>query len=82
MNNILIGLIIIFILFMILDDIVYHSKKTDRDIITKHNMLLSCGFRLMITPLGMEYWQRDENRIVWEEDLKYLTLKELEEIVK
>ena len=40
MNNILIGLIIIFILFMILDDIVCHSKKTDKDIITKHNMLL------------------------------------------
>ena len=75
-------IIIVICLFIVGEDVVCRSKKQDRENVEKHNLLISCGFDCLYNTQIRQYvWNKDE-RIFFDDDLKYLTLKELEEIVK
>ena len=75
---------VLFLIFFvtIISDISCFSKRSYKENVEKHNLLISCGFDCYYNTSIRQYvWTKDE-RMFFDDDLKYLTLKELEEIVK
>ena len=70
------------VLIIVLTEFRCTSRKTDKNVAHKHSLLISCGYEYLYDKhLCMFYWQKDDI-YYFEDDLKYLKLRELEEMVK
>ena len=83
MNNLVIFCLFLFFVFMVaLREFKCTTKFKSDENSYKHSLLISCGYEYLYDKhLCMFYWQKDDI-YYFEDDLKYLKLRELEEMVK